>query len=169
MDKGKVSGIILAAFLGCLSVANADTRVGDWRVNANNGLTEAFTVNESGSKLGLLCSSGSGSCVFYLASSISCTQRAHGIVLVNVTGGAFSLTTTCQKLDTQWLVTLNNFKLMKTTIEHERVIGFAFPLSDGEFRAIRFSLDGSTAAISQAASLASGTTDMKNAKHDVRF
>jgi hypothetical protein len=117
-------------------------RIGDWAVDISGTYSEAYTSNSSGSSFGLLCID---SCTFYLDSGIQCTENAKTPFLVNADSGSTFVISSCIHFPQNGRVRYVNSiqdKDVVTAIASGQIIGFAIPLESGDFKVVRFSLNG---------------------------
>lgn len=139
----------LTALLLVAGTASAETRVfEDWKVEAvDSNTVAAYTTNDSGAVFGKLCYVESANCIWVISSSLTCDANAQYPVLANSGSGASMSMLTCigQKKLGQ-LMTFNNYESIETISQNDDMVGFAFPMEDGQFRVVRFSLNGSVGA-----------------------
>jgi hypothetical protein len=135
----------------CSSAIADEQHVGDWIVDFGGTYTEAFTANQSGSTFGLFCMSGS--CTFYLDTNTRCSEGGSIPMLINSDSGATYVLSSCFHLTQGQRVRYVNSirdRDVVTAISSGGVIGFAIPLASGEFKVVRFSLNGATSATQRA-------------------
>lgn len=137
-----VSGSALADAVG----------VGNWLVEIEESYAETYTANASGSQFGLLCIGES--CQFYLDTKTACKENAQIPMLINSDSGAVYVNTICMHFgsgkDIRYISAIEGTDAM-TAISIGTEIGFAVPLAGGQFRVVRFSLNGALAATGKAA------------------
>lgn len=109
----------------------------------------AVTMNDSGALLGQYCFPDEGSCIWLVGMEIPCNKddRYHG--LANSDVGAQPLELLC---DTQldnglYRYVFTDFKAVDAIVRRDSRLGIAIPLADGQFRVVRFNLEGSTRAL----------------------
>jgi hypothetical protein len=126
---------------------------GDWwiSISENDGYTEAFTANESGSTFGLVCLTNIDRCFFYISPQTTCNDGSASIVLINSDAGALSSKVTCTKLGDNFYSMIEDFDNVQSAIIKSNNIGIALPMESGLFKVVRFSLIGANAAIKKAA------------------
>lgn len=95
MNIAKTLGILLFA---SPSASAADLRFRDWVADVTGDYGEAFTHNESGSAIGVLCGVESQRCLAYLRSNTSCAEGDKQVALVNTESGAFPIEMLCSKI-----------------------------------------------------------------------
>jgi hypothetical protein len=124
-------------------------------VSAENGIYETYTVNESGSTLGLLCTNTD--CSFYLRAGITCESGGSYLALINSESGALSHELSCVPLTlsgrTEYVILIGNIESFASTVMRSTTIGFAIPMASGQFKVSRFSLRGSTKALETVVNL----------------
>jgi hypothetical protein len=144
----KTLWILLCAFP---SASAADLRFGDWVAHVTGNEREAFTNNESGSALGVLCSVESQHCLAYLRANTTCSEGNKQVALVNTDSGAFPIDMLCSKIRGQsgpeFVNLLGSYDDMRDVILKHNSIGIALPMTGGQFKVVRFSLIGSNQAI----------------------
>ena len=145
----RVRHILLVALLGCCSAVHAERHViGDWALDVGDGWTEAMTANDASSSFGYYCTAGA--CSFYLDLNTSCgANGAHTPVLVNADAGSVQVMATCVNLTVNGAprhVNMFQDKDIQTAIASGNAIGFAVPIQGGQFKLVRFSLNGAAAA-----------------------
>jgi len=120
----------------------------DWVYqNAGNGTAIAYTNNDSGSTLGVICIAAQN-CSVYLKTATACEDGAKYPVLVNADSGAVSASLTCENIASasekkNFVFVFDDFSTILSTIMKDQSIGVALPLASGQFRVTRFSLTGS--------------------------
>jgi hypothetical protein len=131
---------------------------GDWTiVSAEDGSGDvvAGTFTESGAEiLSYRCYASTGMCSYGLMPSIDCINGSNYPVLVNAAAGAALVTATCFKPVGKAQYSLQPYKPIEDAINGGTgMIGFAFPMASGAFKAVRFSVLGGSAAIKAAEAL----------------
>jgi len=145
-----------------IGAADQSLHVKDWSLQRNaNGSVSAYTKNESGSALGVFCSQ-TQHCVAYLASDNGCEVGTKYVLLVNADSGALSLGTTCADIgigsSTQkFVVVLDDFATVFSTLLKAHAIGVSMPLAGGHFKVARFSLKGSNEVLAAATQVPAGS------------
>lgn len=135
-------------------VAHAQyTRYGDWQadLHGSSTLTEAFTVNESGSTFGFICSASINRCMYYISVHTTCDQGSKSAILINADSGALESTITCTKLGDTYYSTIENSSDLSDAIATSSTLGIAIPMKSGQFKVVRFSLLGAGSAIGATA------------------
>ena len=155
----KATAVLLASVLAFSSNAQADRQtVGDWVVTGS----EAFTVNDSGSQFGFLCSDGS--CVAYLDTKTACEDDATIPMVINSDSGAAYVLATCIHIkrdgETRYVSAIQD-KDVATAITTGSAIGFAIPMVGGQFKVVRFSLSGAVVASQRALAAMQGAAPPK--------
>ena len=145
--------------------------VKDWVFQKQgNGTAEAWTVNESGSQLGVVCYR-KGSCLAYFVSdSGSCDDGSKYPALMNAGSGALSLSTVCRKIETdsgkaRFVLVINEFDPVLDSMLKDHNMGIVIPMANGMFKVARFSLEGSNEALS-AVNRAIGATKTTSSTGD---
>lgn len=146
--------ILLGMFLATAAVAShAQTKTfSDWRIEVIDANTlAAYTMNDSGGLFGKICYVDAQQCVWVLTSSAPCETDGEYAVLSNSKAGANMHSLTClphRELGQQ-LMRFDRFEEVSAIAQQVGQVGFAFPIMDGQFRVLRFSLTGSTLATDQ--------------------
>lgn len=133
-------------------VHSADEVHGDWKVSVfkDTQMTGTSTVNSSGSVFGLICVAKNSSCTFYVSPQTTCEDGTISDILINSEAGAFSTRIECMKLDDTYYSIIKETSTVQEVMMKSKNIGIAFPMGNGQFKVVRFSLIGSNAAINSA-------------------
>lgn len=128
------------------------TRYGEWFVQLAGPMGEAFTNNTSDSTFGVICSAGFTNCKGYLDVNIRCEDGVTYAGLISTGSGSSALDLKCfiqrTKAESRFVFSFDSDFIVKA-IQGETQVGFAFPLGKpGEFRAVRFSIEGALEAVS---------------------
>ena len=134
----------------------AEKRFGSWLVGpiTDNEGVYAATANDSGAILGQYCYNSEASCFWLLANDTNCEPGSRYPVLVNADTGAYSLEMLCIKLEGKGRYAFTDFDAIDGLIKKSSRIGIAFPLKSGLFQVTRFSLNGSSNAVTFMRSIA---------------
>lgn len=137
-----------------------EVKHGDWiTVQADNGDGIAVTTNGTGfnNALGMRCLASNQECVQFLVSDVHCGKGDKIPILANFAKGSLFITGMCTyNNDThKYELYLDHYRELHSALEANDVVGFALPMKSGAFQAIRFSLNGSKAAMDQAENIAS--------------
>ena len=156
MKTKNVQNIICLVIFSLLSsaICYAETlRFGDWQVDLSfaSEMTEAFTVNDSGSIFGAICVVSKDRCFYYVSPQVTCKEDDSSAVLINSDAGALSSTIICTKIADSYYSIIQETQNLLSLTSKSKNIGFAFPLADGKFKVVRFSLVGANDAILAAA------------------
>lgn len=143
---------VVLLFLSICGNALADRqKVGDWLVDVGENYTEAFTSNDSGSTFGLFCLSES--CSFYFDVNTRCEDDEQTFVLINAESGAAYVNVKCVIFHTEKVVRYLNVAqdiAIANSITQGNIIGIAIPMISGNFKVVRFSLNGAMVATKKA-------------------
>ena len=145
--------LIVLAFLVVPSfVYSADEIHGDWKVSVHKDtqMTDTFTANNSGSVFGMICIAANDSCLFYVSPQTTCEDEAISNVLINSDAGALSTEIKCMKLGDTYYSIIKETSAVQEAVMKSKNIGIAFPMENGQFKVVRFSLVGANAAIISA-------------------
>jgi hypothetical protein len=126
---------------------------GDWWVDLDNEtlVTEAFTSNQSGSSFGYLCLISTNSCAFYFSFQTKCNEGSSAPILLNTDIGSFTAQTKCTLLGSTNYNIIQDASSLSDAVFKSKNIGIAIPLEGGQFKVVRFSLNGANSAIRTAA------------------
>lgn len=148
-------GFCLAMMCLAGSVWAEKQPIADWVLNVQPGFSEAYTGNDSGSTFGFLCSTDS--CSAYLDTKDRCDEGANIPMLINAESGSAYVLAKCthfpQAGSVRYISVIED-KQIATAISSGAAIGFAIPMLGGEFKVVRFSLDGALRATDLAVSAA---------------
>ncbi len=153
--KIKTSSLIAATLL-IVSNAFAQPRTfSDWFVidaDDRSGDVIAGTGTENGKELlGYRCFLSDGSCLYVLLPNTRCEDKATYPMLLNAAAGSSLVTGICYQTAQNFQLLLRPYSSIESSIaEGKGLIGFAIPMESGAFRAIRFSVQGGSAAIKEA-------------------
>lgn len=147
---------VIAPLLWTCAVYAETKKYGDWYVDLESTYAEAYTTNSSGSTLGMYCLKSSQECLYYLSSGDTCTVDTRTVALINADTGAAMAGLLCIQLESKRHINLfTNFDEIDSTLRGNKLIGLALPMKDGQFKVVRFSLNGSNQATTEAASFIS--------------
>jgi len=144
--------VTLAAALPMITRAQT-TRYGDWQaeLSASSTMAETFTVNQSGSIFGFICSASVNRCTYYISAHTTCDPGSTSTILINTDAGALTSTITCTKFGDNYYNAVQNTDILDKGITTSSNLGIAIPMKSGEFKVVRFSLVGANAATAAAA------------------
>jgi hypothetical protein len=127
--------------------------VKDWlfQDNGSSG-AEAWTVNDSGSQIGVVCFGKSNCIAYFVSDSGTCQDDSKYPALLNSASGALALTTVCKKIESQtgkprFVLVINEFNAVLDSILKDHNLGIVIPMASGMFKVARFSLEGSNEAL----------------------
>ena len=143
---------VVGAFLGlCASVASSEEFTsGDWSWSIEDPeMFYAATENSAGQVLMQLCDTEDGTCFYAVGFNTTCDEGDSYPALVNSDAGTASIELYCGSAsdDGTNLMLVKDFDQMDGFVRTAKKIGFALPMKGDEFKAVRFSLKGSVAAI----------------------
>lgn len=143
---------LLATLLTMLSCpVAADDRVehGDWISQFRDGMGEASTHSNGIAMFGMLCADRS--CRYYFANGIPCEAGNNYPLMLTTKAGALAFDAICEPMSTQngdvMLYWFNESAALNDALSQSEAIGFAFPLTNGQFRTSVFSMNGYTDAM----------------------
>lgn len=145
---------IALALAATMAQAQQKKKYGMWNLDVTSAPEEpmqvASTVNATGSSTGVLCIQSTDTCDPFIKLDINCKHGGFYPMMINSAVGAFHLSTKCVHLGDLQLFVAEDATPMMSAFESGGEIGFAMPLESGQFRVIRFSTAGATAAIKAA-------------------
>jgi hypothetical protein len=144
---------LLPLFCLCLIVvgAHAEDRMehGDWSSQFLDGMGEASTHENGESMFGMLCAAGS--CRYYFANGIDCEAGNNYPLMVTTAAGALAFDAICEPMNTAngdvMLYLFNEAPRLNEAFGQSMAVGFAFPMTDGQFKISKFSMKGYEQAI----------------------
>lgn len=144
--------VLLGLFAVALArpVGAADFTVGDWSWNVDDPEMQlAGTTNADGHVLSQFCYPQSGKCLYAVGFDTNCTEGNSYPALVNSDSGAAAMTFRCgsELKGGTHLMFAEDFDQIDGLIRKSNRIGFALPMEGDQFKAVRFSLRGSSEAL----------------------
>lgn len=146
----------LLIFIVSSSCYGETKTIGDWTVYVTDSKSGvfAFTQSESGTLFGLMCRTQDKGCMWTMKTGNRCEADSESHALLNSDLGVLSVETLCQEtMNGENYVHLGSFDEVEQIVKGAKTLGIAMPLVDGKFRAIRFSLIGSSQAVDSAYAL----------------
>ena len=143
--------ILLTCIFAVVLPASAQERAehGDWVSQFLDGRGEASTNENGMAMLGMMC--GDGSCRYYFANGLDCEPSVNYPLMLTTDVGALPLEAVCEPMSTAngdvMLYWFTETPYLNEAFAKTPVIGIAFPLSNGEFRTSKFSMNGFAEAI----------------------
>jgi len=144
--------LLLVTFAICATSTAQTKSFGDWTVmisDDKNDLIAATTV-DSDKWFGYRCFGKLGKCAHSLNLAIVCEDRKVYPVLVNSNYSAAAIDCTCSKNGDSYELIPNYDAIHDLVIKSSGYIGFAVPMQSGQFKVVRFSLDGVKEAMALA-------------------
>lgn len=122
---------------------------GDWKVIRSSDGQDliAGTANQAGDFIGFRCFSSTKQCVHAIGTDIVCDDGDEYPVLVNSDYSALSMDAVCSKNGNKHELLLTKYDDIHSILLKGNNIGFAIPMNSGQFKAVRFSLNGSDKAM----------------------
>ncbi|CAM8666290.1 hypothetical protein MCEGEM3_01092 [Oxalobacteraceae bacterium] len=142
---------LLALIFSVVVSASAEEKAehGDWTSQFLDGMGEASTHENGISMLGMLC--GNGSCRYYFANGLDCEPSVNYPLMVTTDVGAVPIEAVCEPMTTAngevMLYWFAETPYLNDAFVKTPVIGIAFPLTNGEFKISRFSMNGFAQAV----------------------
>ncbi len=137
---------ILSLLTLCSLPVAADDRLehGDWSSQFLDGMGEATTHENGMAMFGMLCAKGS--CRYYFANDMDCEAGANYPLMITTDVGALSFDAICEPMASAngdvMLYWFNESPALNQALAKTPSVGFAFPLSGGQFKTSKFSMDG---------------------------
>lgn len=141
----------LTMLLAFTLTAQADDKVEhkDWSSQFMEDMGEATTHENGMSTFGMLCAKGS--CRYYFANGIDCNAGSAYPLTITTSEGALSVAAICEPMNSAngevMLYWFDESDAVNVAFKKSRAVGFAFPLTNGEFKTSKFSMDGFNDAI----------------------
>lgn len=140
--------VVIGMLLHGQAFANEKITYQNWVVEIGPETTEAYTVNDSNSSLGLFC--GGSNCVFYLNPNLNCQPNTKNAVLMNGSTISAAIGMQCTLVGKHYFQILDAFDQVLNAVKAGGNIGFAVALQGGAFSVYRFSLNGALPALQRA-------------------
>ncbi len=139
----------LLTILACPAQADDRFEHGDWVSQFRDGMGEASTHENGTSMFGMLCAERS--CRYYFANSVPCEPGSNYPLMLTTQAGALAFDAICEPMSTSngdvMLYWFNESERLNDALAQSEAIGFAFPLTNGQFKLSGFSMNGYTDAI----------------------
>lgn len=143
--------LLLVALFLLPAQAISDEQIGDWYFKDSiEGIQIANTVNTSELAAGVLCALTTGTCSAYIATTTGCSEGGLYPMMINSAVGAFLISSKCTEISGDRFLVIQEFPETRAAFESGGEVGFVLPLESGQFRVMRFSTKGATAAINKA-------------------
>jgi hypothetical protein len=152
--------VLLTLMMSVILPASAQERTehGDWASQFLDGKAEASTHENGMSMLGMLC--GDGSCRYYFANGLDCEPSVNYPLMLTTDVGAVPLEAVCEPMNTAngdvMLYWFAETPYLNDAFAKTPVIGIAFPLTNGEFKTSKFSMNGFAEAIERMVNVMQG-------------
>lgn len=155
--------ISAAAYAGNAVSANVAT-FGDWSVVRSSDGKDliAGTLNQAGNFIGFRCFSNTKKCVHALGADIICDDGDKYPILINSNTSSLSMEAICSKNGKTYELLLTKYDEIHEILLKSGNVGFAIPMENGNFQAVRFSLNGSDKAIKLVEDVTSKLEDDKS-------
>ncbi|WP_295797090.1 hypothetical protein [uncultured Microbulbifer sp.] len=142
--------LLWGAFL--LSVSSVGFAVerefGDWSWDYADGGTIAMTFSDTGKGLAQVCNFGDGNCLYKVMFPVTCELGGTYPVLVSTDSAAYSMNMQCLSSDEEGgIYGITPFDDIDQIIREGNRIGIVMAMEHGSFSVVRFSLQGSNAAM----------------------
>lgn len=142
----KFSLITCAALLLLPGTSEAQQRYGAWAVTETDYGHIASTTNDSGATLSKACFNEDQQCLWAVEVANDCDDGTQTPAIVTSAAGGYHITMHCSNNKSGRVNVVSPYDAMQAAIAVNGMVGFAFPLQDGQYRVVRFSLSGSTSA-----------------------
>ena len=141
----------LILYITLFNVQAAEGTSKDWAWDTSNpDYATALTSNDSDNIMGIWCyyEALDNQCIYIIDFNIRCKDGSEYPLLVNSDVGSTSMNVTCgHKYKDHNVMYASDFDAMDDIVNNAIKVGFVIPLEGDEFKAVRFSLAGSTFAI----------------------
>jgi len=121
----------------------------DWMFLVGDNGDGIAAVGDDQEMLGFRCFSETKKCIHFIITGTSCNIGSEVPILVNTKSGASQISGMCGKSN-KYELYLTPYDNIHTLLKKNSQIGFAIPLESGRFKALRFSLKGSSKAMDKA-------------------
>ena len=151
MQRALLTLIFLLSQLSLFSPACAQDRMehGRWSSQFLDGMGEATTHENGVATFGMLCAMGR--CRYYFANGIDCEPGGNYPFMITTDSGALPIEAVCEPVSTAngdiLVYWFNENQAMNQALQTTPVAGFAFPLTNGQFRLNSFSMEGFSDAV----------------------
>ena len=135
-----------AALLLLSGTSEAQQRYGAWAVTETDYGHIASTTNDSGATLSKVCFNEDQQCLWAVEVANDCDDGTQTPAIVTSAAGGYHITMHCSNNKSGKVNVVSPYDAMQAAIAVNGMVGFAFPLQDGQYRVVRFSLSGSTSA-----------------------
>ena len=125
-------------------------KFGDWTTTRQDYGSFSGTTNDSGNLFGYACYLESAKCIWVLTVADSCTAGSSYPVLVNANTGSSAVDLACVVIDGASYLTFTDFKAAADIVNGNTKVAIAYPVKNGSFVVLRFSLVGGTAGTAAA-------------------
>lgn len=141
--------LMCLAVLACPVRAEDRLEHGDWVSQFRDSMGEASTHENGTSMFGTLCADRV--CRYYFANGVPCEPGNNYPLMLTTGAGALAFDAICEPMATAngdvMLYWFNESKPLNDALANSDAIGFAFPLTTGQFRISTFSMNGYKEAI----------------------
>lgn len=143
--------VIIVLFFSVVVSAVAEDKVehGDWTSQFLEGIGEASTHENGMSLFGMLC--GNDSCRYYFGNGLDCEPGVNYPLMLTTDVGAVPVESVCEPMTTAngelLLYWFTETSQLNEAFTKTPAIGMAFPMTNGEFKLSRFSMNGYTDAV----------------------
>lgn len=160
-----VLSVMLMAWLP--NSASAEQLSQDWVWSVEQDYAFAATNNNQKRIFGQFCYYNSGLCAYIVDLGITCKKSDVFPALVNTDAGSRKFDLICDKrLHDSNVLIIKPFKAINSLVTHNKNIGFAVALRNGQFKVVHFSLRGSKQAIKMMRSYAKQNAKPPSIKPD---
>lgn len=153
--------LVLLWSVAGLALADDREQHGDWSSQFLDGMGEASTHESGTSVFGMLCANDA--CRYYFANGIDCQPGLNYPLMLTTAAGALSIDAICEPMNTAngdvMLYWFSESTRLNDAFVSSPEVGFAFPLSNGQFKLSKFSMKGYEAAIER---MVNGVRERRN-------
>jgi hypothetical protein len=141
--------MLMSLVLSAATQADDKVEHGEWSSQFQEGMGEATTHENGMSVFGMLC--GAGSCRYYFANSTVCEASSTYPLMITTNEGALAVDAVCEPMNSAngevMLYWFNETATMNQAFKNTPTVGFAFPMTNGQFKISTFSMDGFNEAV----------------------
>jgi hypothetical protein len=139
------------ALLLAQSQPNPTLTYGSWFVALSSDKKDfvAYTFQDDDKILGYRCFTSQASCAHIIVTANTRTSGNNYPILINSSSGSYMVSCASSNNHGRFELLPTDFDgFHKTLVDSKGYVGFAIPLESGQFKVIRFSLDGAKEAMS---------------------
>lgn len=160
--KAFITAVLLCIASSGLHAESYKSKDWEWG-NSGTEYLYAATTNSTGSSLGQYCYYESEDCYYLVSLGPNCKKENEYPALIGSDKGAIAVTLICShKYKGRSVYMISPFEKIDTLVRQASRVGIAIPLESDSFKVVRFSLSGSTHAISTMRKTTAAVLKKKN-------